>query len=109
MNKPLPDDETLPITAARTMALMTLAMSIGFVLMLFFVFLNGLFHGAMLWAVSALMLMMALISSLVALKRLMVKMRCPHCHQPFFNRVTQLFAPAKYCAACKTPLQADES
>ncbi len=100
-NQPvLPDNETLPIAAARSMAFLTLAMSMGFVAILFFFFLKDVFHGVMLWGVLLVMLGLAVFSSTIALQRLMPKIRCPHCAQPFFARVTALFAKPARCAAC---------
>ncbi len=103
-NQPiLPDNETLPIAAARSMAFLTVAMSGGFVAVLFFFFLKDVFYGIMLWGVLLVMLGLAVFSSTIALRRLMPKIRCPQCGQPFFTRVTALFAKPARCAACNHP------
>lgn len=105
----LPDNETLPVQSARALAFLTVAMSLGFVAVLFFFFLKGAFVGITLWGVVAAMSVLALFSSLRALKRLMPKMRCPNCSQPFFTHVRALFAKPVRCAACQQRLQSEDN
>lgn len=101
MNQPTPtDNESIPVSAARLMAFLTLGISVGFVLVLYFVFIQAVFSGAMALGVLAVMLAMSAFSVTVALQTLRKKMLCPQCHQPFFSRVGQLFLRPKRCVAC---------
>lgn len=93
--------ESLPIGSARFIAFIAVAMSVGFVVVIYAFFLKDLFVGNMLLGVLTVMLVLSLVSSVVALRNIMPKLLCPHCQQPFFRHVSSLFAKAGNCQHCQ--------
>lgn len=95
--KKIPNDsERLPVQSARLLAWLSLVMSIGFAMIAYFVVLSSHVSPMFLLVLIALVL----VSDYIAMKRLMAKIVCEQCHQPFFNRVLDLFIKPKKCAAC---------
>lgn len=109
MNKKMTNDnESLPVTSARLMAFLTVAMSLGFVLVVFLFFFQDLFQGAALLGVLLVMLTLSFFSVTIALKRMMAKILCSDCAQPFFARVLDLFVAPDTCQSCKKPLKIEK-
>ncbi|PIE45244.1 MAG: hypothetical protein CSA45_03615 [Gammaproteobacteria bacterium] len=102
LQQPGPKEE-LPVSSARTIALSSLLISLGFVFVLYFFFLKTVFQAPLIWIVLAVMVVMAVFSSVMAMKSLLKKLLCPHCHQPFFARAVELFLPPKNCTVCQRP------
>lgn len=98
------NNESLPISSARFIAFTAVAMSVGFVVVLYVFFIKDLFAGNMQFGVLAVMLALSLISSIVALRNMIPKLLCPHCRQPFFRHVSRLFVKPKQCQQCRQSL-----
>lgn len=94
------NSDSLPIASARIIALIATVMSLGFAVVIYVFFLKAVFSGMILLIVFAMMLVMSLISTWVALKNLLPKFRCPNCGQPFFHHVSQLFSKVGRCQHC---------
>lgn len=92
--------DSLPVASAQLMAWLVLAMSAGFVVILVVFFLQSVFSGTRLLVIAIGMFLLSLVSSRVALNRLMAKIPCPHCGNPFFKRALQLFQAPKRCQYC---------
>lgn len=101
---PAKDNDVIPVSAAKFMAYLTMAMSLGFVLIIYFVFLKDVFAGAMGALAFAMMLTMSFFSAMVALGSIRKKILCPTCHEHFFAKVIHMFLPPKQCAACHNSL-----
>ncbi len=95
------DAEALPVASARMMAILTLLMSLGFVAVVYLAFLQDVFQGRALVVVLLFMVTMSLLSSLVALRRIMKKVLFQHCGQPFFSRSMELSLAPKQCRSCR--------
>ena len=93
------DNKVLPVNSARTMAFLIVLMSLGFVAVLFSFFLKDVFYGVLLFLMLAIMVFLAVLSSVLALKRLMLKILCSSRHQPFFC-LTALFYSLGNRASC---------
>lgn len=94
------DSDTLPVTAARMMAFLTVGMSLGFVLIIYVLFIKDIFFGTAALLVLAMMLTMSVFSALVALRSIRKKTPCTACGQLFFASVMQMFQGVKSCSAC---------
>lgn len=101
------DTEVIPVSAARFMSWLAIVMSVGFSLLLYFIFIKDMLTGIVAWLALDVMLGMSVFSIIAALRSLRQKMRCPQCGQPFFAHVKQMFLPARNCAACRYHCQTD--
>lgn len=94
------ESEAIPVTAARTMAFLTVGMSLGFVLLVYFLFIKDVFSGVSALLVLLMMLAMSVFSSLVALRSIRKKIPCTACGQLYFANVLQMFQAVRPCASC---------
>lgn len=93
--------DRIPVTAAKFMAYLTLSMSLGFALLVYFLFIKDVFVGDNTWLILVLMLVMSGFSAWAALRSIRQKMLCSSCGQPFFSGVGAMFQSAQSCAACQ--------
>lgn len=98
--KPDTDNEYLPPRSARFIAFLAMVMSLGFALLLAVFFLKSLFQGLGLVLAFSILITLSFFSATVALRTVLPKLICPHCQQPFFNQVRQLFGKPGNCQHC---------
>lgn len=99
-------NETLPVSSARLIAFLSVGMSWGLVIVLYFFFFKDIFQGVILIGFTLILLTLTLISSFVALGNIRQKIRCPHCQQIFFKHTLHLFSKPKQCQSCHQTVDA---